>query len=147
MRDLLGMRILNTLTAAPDTWIAATELAYGAALPSQPHPILDETSQQSLRARMSALAARVAQARADGDSKAQESAENELDELASFLTRDTALGRRSRDFADEIERARTSVRKAIVRAINEIAVSSPGIANHLRHHVLTGVTCCYQRAQ
>lgn len=145
VRDLLGMTILSKLTAAPDTWIAAAELAYGRAHPSRTHPVLDRTSHQSLRARMSALAARVTEARGEGDTPAQEAAENELDELARFLTRDTALGHRSRGFADETERARTSVRKAIVRAIKEIAVSSPRIADHLRQHVLTGVTCCYQK--
>ena len=51
-----------------------------------------------------------------------------------------------RSFADAPERARTAVRKAIKRAIDEIAAANPAIGEHLAQRVETGSTCCYHLA-
>ena len=45
----------------------------------------------------------------------------------------------SRHFADAGERARTSVRKAITRAIEKIGHVDPAAAAHLTTHVRTGL--------
>lgn len=144
-RDLVGIAILATLTASPDQFIAATQLAYGTSSPTAGSgSLMDQATQRAVNARMASLADAIAEAREDGDLAAQQTAENELDELADFLRESSGLGGRPRRFTDETERARTSVRKAIMRAIDDIQRSSPVIAAHLRSHVLTGTSCCYQ---
>jgi hypothetical protein len=53
------------------------------------------------------------------------------------------LGGRPRAFADEHERARTSVRKAIKRAIDEIGGADPVVGEILDAAVVTGSLCMY----
>jgi len=64
------------------------------------------------------------------------------------LTREFALasglGGRSRAFADMPERARTAVRKALKRAIEQIAAANPIIGQHLVEHIETGTVCRYR---
>jgi hypothetical protein len=55
----------------------------------------------------------------------------------------TARGGRPRMFADNLERARTAVRKALLRALAAIAVTEPELAEHLRVSVTTGTMCRY----
>ena len=50
---------------------------------------------------------------------------------AAELARATGLGGRMRSFADASERARTAVRKAITRAIREIAAANPAVIPRL----------------
>ena len=47
------------------------------------------------------------------------------------------------DFVDRTERARTAVRKAIKRAIDEIDAADPVIGQLLRSSISTGATCVY----
>ena len=67
-----------------------------------------------------------------------------MGQLTRELGRALGLGGRSRSFADVAERARTSVRKAIKRAIDDIATASPAIGEHLARSVSTGSVCCYR---
>ena len=53
------------------------------------------------------------------------------------------LGGRPRAFTNEHERARTSVRKAIKRAIDEISRADPVVAEILDAAVVTGSVCMY----
>jgi hypothetical protein len=50
----------------------------------------------------------------------------------------------SRDFPTEMERARTAVRKALVRAVRSISRSEPGLGQHVQQAVMTGTTCPYR---
>ena len=51
---------------------------------------------------------------------------------------------RIRSFADAPERARTAVRKALKRAIKEVAAANPAVGRHLAARVETGAVCCYR---
>jgi hypothetical protein len=122
VRDLIGVRILAVLTGSPGEWFTAEYLAYGGAAspPADQQPLLDAPARQAIEARMRALAVVIDRARADSDVAAQNTAESEFDELAEHLSASTGLSHRDRSFTDEAEKARTSVRKATVRAIDEI---------------------------
>ncbi|HEY7070914.1 MAG TPA: ATP-binding protein, partial [Acidimicrobiales bacterium] len=67
----------------------------------------------------------------------------ELDALVDEIESATGLGGRARAFTDPGERARSSVSKAIKRAIDMIDDASPAIAAALRDTVQCGTVCSY----
>ncbi|MEU4518906.1 ATP-binding protein [Amycolatopsis sp. NPDC024027] len=146
VRDLAGMRMLAQLTASPGQWIAASRLAFEhPPLPhAAPDSLLDPTARRALEAQVRKLGDAVAEAREAGDLAAQAAREQDMDAIAEHLAAGTGLAGRERRFADETERARTAVRKAIVRAIKEIERHHPAAAQHLTANVVTGAECRYQ---
>ena len=70
----------------------------------------------------------------------------ELAALTAVLDSSTGLGGRSRAFPDDNQRARTAVRKALVRAVAAVESVEPDLGHHLRTSVATGVTCRYSPA-
>jgi tetratricopeptide (TPR) repeat protein len=143
--DRLGVRYLAQLLTNPRQAIPALRLA-GAAprlAAHAPQPVLDEQARAAYRRRVAELTEEIADADADDDTLAAKRLRAELDALLDELRRVTGKGSRSRDFADPAERARTAVRKAIKRAIDEIAAAEPAIGALLRQTVTTGATCSY----
>jgi hypothetical protein len=67
----------------------------------------------------------------------------ELDALVEQVEAATGLGGRPRAFTNDRERARTAVRKAIKRAIDEIDAADPTIGEVLRTSIVTGSVCMY----
>ena len=67
----------------------------------------------------------------------------DADWLADELRGSTGLGGRVRQFADNPERARIAVGKAIRRALDRVAAADPVLGDHLRRSVQTGMRCCY----
>jgi hypothetical protein len=136
--DRVGMRYLARLVAAPDQTIPALALvAQGGEAPGagRGDALLDRRAVAELRGRIRQLRQR------------QELSATEQDELAALtegLARATGLGGRIRSFADVPERARTAVRKAIKRAIDEISLANPVVGRHLAGRVDTGAMCCYR---
>lgn len=68
----------------------------------------------------------------------------ERDWLLADLAAATGLGGRVRDFANDEERARISIGKAIRRALDCVAAAEPAIGAELRATVRTGRRCCYR---
>lgn len=135
--DRVGMRHLARLLAAPERGIPALALVVDAATePAErgPDPVMD-------RAAMATLRERIGQLRSQAALSASE--REELAALAREVARATGLGGRIRSFADAPERARTSVQKAVKRAIDEITAANPTIGQHLARRVETGAMCCY----
>jgi hypothetical protein len=150
--DRVGLRYLAQLVANPGRSISARDLAAGevgaAAATGRSggsrQEVLDTTARAALERRAHELAAQIAAARERGDELAQATAEDELDAIADELRRATGLAHRDRFFDDDAERARTAVRKAVVRAVNEIAAGLPAVGDHLRRTITTGVDCRYE---
>lgn len=143
VRDLVGVAIIATLTANPGEWIPATALGHGAVQPASRHALIDDEARLALRNQMKQLAAAISRAREHGDLKAQRVAEDELDQLSEYVQAGTGLGGRTRHFTDAAELSRTSVQKAIQRAIQDVERTNAAIAAHLRTHIVTGANCCY----
>jgi hypothetical protein len=136
--DRVGLRYLARLLAAPDRNIPALALVVDRASAPTEHgqePVMDRKAIVALRERIREIREQAAPSR------------SERDELAA-LTRElglvTGLGGRIRSFADAPERARTAVRKAIKRAIDEISVVNPTVGQHLARRIETGAVCCYR---
>ncbi|MDN3356336.1 AAA family ATPase [Actinomadura sp. DC4] len=138
-----GVGYLARLLTSPHRPVSALELvvAAGDATVVGPtrQPMLDERARREYRRQVEELTRRIAEA---GPASAQES-RAELDALLAELNRTAAKGGRTRAFPDPRERARTAVRKAIKRAIDDISAADATIGGILRSSITTGAECCY----
>jgi tetratricopeptide (TPR) repeat protein len=137
--DLIGMRHLARLIAHPDVSIPAVELAHGGAETTSEQSILDDQA----RAAYTARAHEIAEEIPDADPARAAQLRRELDALAAELDVTTGLGGRGRSFTGPAERARTSVRKAIKRAVDVIRAADPEVAAVLDSTISTGFQCVY----
>ena len=51
----------------------------------------------------------------------------------------------TRRFGDDAERARVSVRKAIIRALNAVRAADPAVGAELAERIVTGTRCLFAR--
>lgn len=149
--DCVGMRHLAVLLHSPGTEISAIELAGRPAEGFAAHPVLDARAVAEYRQRIQQLQDEMADA-ADNDASDNsdnnvrlDTAQREYDALVNELMRSHGLGGRTRNFAGSDERARTSVQKAIKRALARISAHDPVIAHIIEEHLVTGFVCCYRR--
>lgn len=139
--DLVGLRYLGELLASPGQDVSATDLC--AAVSVGYHEVLDARAVAGYRRRLRDIDAEIDEADADADLGRVEGLRLEKDALTAELTGSLGLGGRVRDFASPTERARTSVRKALKRALDAIADADPVLGGELRDSVSTGTTCRY----
>ncbi|MFI9383809.1 ATP-binding protein [Kutzneria sp. NPDC052558] len=139
VEDLIGMRHLAQLLANPDVPIPAAALAHGGAEAVSEQSILDDQAREAYTAR----AREIAHLIPDSSPERAEELRRELDALAAELDATTGLGGRGRAFAGPAERARTSVRKAIKRAVDLIRAADPAVAAVLDSTISTGYQCVY----
>jgi hypothetical protein len=141
----VGMEYLAQLISSPGVEIGAAELAggYQAEVTSGRQDLLDESARVAYRRRVAELRAAIDDADACADLERASRARLELDELLEELGRVTGLSGRSRSFDDAGERARTSVRKAIQRAIAAVTETDPVLGSQLQRSVVTGRRCAY----
>lgn len=149
VEDSVGMSYLAVLLSNPEYEISALELAAGpdtAPLDDgrrSEQPFLDEAAVRAYRARLSTLRVEIDEYEAKHDPVRAERARVEYDWLVSELVAASGLAGRPRRFADNEERARVSVGKAIRRAIARIEAAEPEIGEELRATVYTGMKCRY----
>jgi hypothetical protein len=132
------MRYLARLAAVPNQEIAALALVVdqdsGLVVPGH-QEVLDASA-------MTALRQRICELRQEAVLSADE--QEELETLTRELALASGLGGRSRSFTDAPERARTAVRKALKRAIEQITAANPVIGQHLVQGIETGTSCRYR---
>ena len=138
-----GMKHLAHLVRSPQTDVPATELA-GVHFADAPQQLLDETALREIRRQVGALESAIDDAWSRDDESKADDLQRELDELVAHLRTSVAPGGRSRRFDDASERARTSVQKAIRRAITAIGRDCPQLGALLAESVKTGYTCRYE---
>jgi hypothetical protein len=144
----VGMRHLATLIAHPGREIPATELMSGLGAPADraalsAQPVLDDVARREYRRRLSSLSAEIDELDAADDRERATRTRAERDWLLSELATATGLGGRDRRFADNDERARIAVGKAIRRAISRVTEADPVLGEALRMSVTTGLRCSY----
>ena len=69
--------------------------------------------------------------------------EEEADWISAELLRQRTHHGTSRSFTDTDERARTAVRKAIIRALADLDDAHPAAAAYLRPRISTGTSCSF----
>jgi hypothetical protein len=143
----IGMLHLAVLIANPGQEIDAIDLVAGpAALDAAGahQPVLDQVAVREYRDRLGRLRGEIDELQARHDTERAAAARAERDWLVGELTRAAGLGGRTREFADDRERARIAVSRAIRRAIDQIAKADPVIGEHLVGSVYTGRQCSYR---
>ncbi len=145
--DLVGMVYLAELVAHPAQPISALTLAGGGGGPGEPRQeIIDRQARDAYVLRARELADDLAEAEADNDLGRADRLRIELDAVVAQIEEATGLGGRPRAFTNQHERARTSVRKAIKRAIDEIRGADPVVGEIVDAAVVTGSVCMYAPA-
>jgi hypothetical protein len=132
------MRYLARLVAAPNQDIPALALI----VDQGTSPTMSGRQEVLDRSAVAALRARIRELREQPVCSADE--QEELEALTRELALASGLGGRSRTFADMPERARTAVRKALKRAIEQITTAHPVIGQHLAAGIETGTVCRYR---
>ncbi|HEY1831078.1 MAG TPA: hypothetical protein VGG38_12635 [Acidimicrobiales bacterium] len=141
----VGFSYLAELIDRPGQDLDVISLSSGGVLQGcAPDEIADEQALSSYRRRVRELDAILGR---DGlDPSVAASYRRELTDLMAVLRSSVGLGGRTRVFIDDNERARTAVRKALIRALAAIESVEPGLGHHLRASVVTGITCRYTPA-
>jgi len=142
----VGFAYLARLVEHPDEEIGALALASDGRVvdTGPPQDVLDASARRAYAARARELTEDLAEAEDRVDLGRAERLRDELDALVDEVERSTTVAGRPRGFAGPAERARTSVRKAIVRALDEIAEADPDMGAWLRPRVVTGSRCAYR---
>ena len=140
----LGMAYLARLVGSPGTEMLAADLAGGHSVHGCRQPVLDERAKATYRQRATELRAEVDEAEEACDIERAARARLELERFLQELARATGLGGRDRAFRDDTERARTSVQKAIKRALACITEADAVIGQALARRVVTGARCVYE---
>ena len=144
-----GLHHLHALLTAPRTEVHAADLmrpgaSAMAATSSRAHEaLLDDTAKRAYRARIQQLQAEVSDAEEVGDVDRGSEAQAELDALLDELRRAVGLFGRDRHPADDAERARVAVRKALSSTLTRLAEGDGTFAAHLRTSLRTGLWCSY----
>lgn len=144
VRDRVGVRYLARLCADPGVAIAAARLAWQvtpAGLSRQPH--LDNEARRAVNERLRVIDVELERPRARTDPQLHQRLLAERAALAEIAEAADDSSSPVRSFAMAGERARTAVRKAITRALDDIEVVGPQTAAHLRAAVTTGAMCVY----
>lgn len=140
--DRIGVRHLIQLLANPGRSISALELT-GSMTGEAGQQLLDDDARTAYRRQAEARQGELALAELDEDLARGEYLRDQIAALTEELEKSTGIGGRPRYFPDSGERARTAVRKAIKRAIDELTAAEPVIGERIRATVTTGSTCCY----
>jgi hypothetical protein len=140
------MEYLAALMANAGTEIRAVELASGHAVNGRgdgPQVVLDDAAKVAYRRRIDELRADVDDAETCHDLERAARAREELDVVLDELRRAVGLGGRARRFGDDAERARVSVRKALIRALAAVRAADPILGAELAARVVTGTRCAF----
>ena len=106
--------------------------------------MLDAPAKRAYRERIADLETEIEQARRWNDVERAARVEDELDALTRGLAGALGLGGRDRRAASDSERARTSVTKAVRRAVERLEAEIPELGRHLSLAVHTGTFCSYE---
>jgi hypothetical protein len=145
IRHSVGMVYLSELVKHPGREVRASDLAtrYEATPSDGRQEVLDGTARSAYRRRVGELREEIDDAEALADIGRAARAKAELDQLLDELRRLTGLHGRARVFDDADERARTSVQKAIRRAIAAVSEVDPAMGQLLQASIVTGTRCAY----
>jgi hypothetical protein len=141
----VGFSYLVELIVRPGRDLDVLSLTSGGLLPAcRSDALTDERALSSYRGRVRELNTLLD--RDDLEASMANRYRRELASLTTALRSSVGLGGRARTFPDNNERARTAVRKALVRAVNAIEAVEPDLGLHLQSSLVTGITCRYSPA-
>jgi len=155
VRDRKGFAYISRLLKAPDREVGASLLASGGigevasmaevveaglTVGSTFDEVLTLEDEKYLRTHIDFL--RVKRNKTE-DPGRQSDIDLEIEQVESYIAKTRGRGGRPRTFPDNDERARASVKRAIDRALAELAVHLPALREHLRDSIHTGRRVTY----
>jgi len=146
---MVGLQHLARLVVAAGDEMHVLQLAgagSGRSLGVQsPQALLDPQAKSAYRERIADLREDLDEAETNNDFERADRLRAELDTLVEELRGAVGLGGRNRTAANDAERARVAVRKAITAALDRLAEHDTAFAQHLRIHTRTGLYCRYEQ--
>lgn len=147
LRASKGLSHIIALLERPGREVHALQLV-GAEGPvvvdgGRPAPVIDGRAIDEYRHRLLIIESSLDEAHARNDLGQAEALQAEFDAITDHLSASLGL-RGARNANSDSERARTSVTKAIRRAIRTIGDHDPAVAAHLDANIRTGAYCSYQ---
>lgn len=141
-----GMQYLAVLLDRPNTEVHVLELVGASEHPDRGDAgeLVDPAALRAYRARIEKLRDALDTANALGDVEGAERARDEMQSIASEITRSTERGGRARRGASVVDRARSAVQRRIKDALDRIAESDPELGAWLKRAVTTGNYCTYR---
>jgi hypothetical protein len=145
VRHSIGMAYLAMLISRQGVDVPATELVAGqeATVLAGRQDVLDGPAKAAYRRRAEELREEIDDAEAGADAGRAAKARLELEQLLGELGRAMGLSGRSRTFDDDAERARTSVQKAIRRALAAVLEADAVLGRRMEQSIVTGNRCAY----
>jgi hypothetical protein len=107
--------------------------------------LLDGQARAAYEARVRDLRQELEEAERNADLAQATRAREELDAIASELSRAVGLGGRDRRAGSAVERARVNVQRRLRDALERIREHDPELGRHLAYTVKTGTYCSYLR--
>lgn len=143
LNDRVGLSYLAELLLRPREGVHVLSLVCGSMVEARgsSEPVLDEAALRAYRRRVRELTALLSDSHLNGPDRQRHN--REFVSLTKEIRSSTGLGGRTRRFTDSAERARTAVRKALLRAVSDIEGAVPDLGRHLRASLTTGTTCSY----
>lgn len=152
-----GLRYIDRLLRSPGVEVHVLDLAamhQPAAVPAREEglhveggaaqPVIDQAALRSYRLRVEDLRDAIEEAERNADPERGARAREELEQLMDEIRRATRPDGTPRALADETERARVNVTKAIRKAIDKVEELDPSLGHHLDHDIRTGTYCSYK---
>ena len=148
VRDLVGLGYLAQLAHRPGTGVPALELvAVPRSVPTDflsDQPVLDRQALRALRRRLVDLESEITEAGNWHDAGRRDALDGQREAILAELGRVLNVGGGSRSFIGPAERARVSVRKALLRALDEVEAVDGWLGGRLRTALRTGHVCSLQ---
>jgi hypothetical protein len=146
--DSIGMRQIIRLVTAPNTPIAAADLASadragGMVVASDLGPALDGRAKREYRRRITELRADIDEAEANNDNERAAKHQLELEAILAELRAAVGLGGRDRPQGSSNERARVNSARTIRRGVAALKAALPELGAHLDVSIRTGHQCSY----
>jgi hypothetical protein len=146
--DSIGMGQIVRLVTAPNTPVAAADLAGGdrggsMVVASDLGPTLDGRAKREYRRRIAELRADIDEAEANNDTERAAKHQLELEAILAELQAAVGLGGRDRPQGSSNERARVNAARTIRRGIAALTAALPELGAHLDVSIRTGHQCAY----
>jgi non-specific serine/threonine protein kinase len=140
------MRYLARLVDQPGVAIHVLDLAGSSDHPDRGDAgeLLDPSAFRAYRGRLQTLRAAQQDAEERGDAEGAERARDEMESIASELSRASGPGGRARRGESAVDRARSAVQRRIKDAIGRIGEQDAALGSWLQRAVQTGNYCVFR---
>jgi hypothetical protein len=150
IEKLKGMAYISELLSQPRKEISASELKQIIDKRNKPQEqisqqrVCDRQAIEEIKEEIKRLKLELEEAKKNNDDAAEKRIQQDLDKMSDYLENNKGIGSQIRQFTDQVEKDRTSVTKAINRALEKIKEHNNNLYLHLTKSINTGADLSYQ---